>query len=71
MSVNLHPYAEVRSLTLNGKPVKGMELCCPAKQFREFELPLMGRDAQPGALVIGRHYITARDSAPVRYNDIV
>ena len=29
-----------------------------------------GRDAQP-ALVIGRHYITERDSAPVQYNGIV
>ena len=28
------------------------------------------RDAQP-ALVIGRHYITERDSAPVQYNGIV
>ena len=28
------------------------------------------RDAQP-ALVIGRHYINERDSAPVQYNDIV
>ena len=30
-----------------------------------------GRDAQPGALVIGRHYVTERDSAPVQYNGIV
>ena len=29
-----------------------------------------GRDAQP-ALVIGRHYVTERDSAPVQYNGIV
>ena len=29
-----------------------------------------GRDVQP-ALVIGRHYVTERDSAPVQYNDIV
>ena len=29
-----------------------------------------GRDAQP-ALVIGRHYITGRDSAPVQYNGVV
>ena len=29
-----------------------------------------GRDAQP-ALVIGRHYISERDSAPVQYNGIV
>ena len=29
-----------------------------------------GRDAQP-ALVIGRHCITERDSAPVQYNGIV
>ena len=29
-----------------------------------------GRDAQP-AHVIGRHYITERDSAPVQYNGIV
>ena len=29
-----------------------------------------GRDAQP-ALVIGRNYITERDSAPVQYNGIV
>ena len=29
-----------------------------------------GRDAQPGAL-FGRHYVTARDSAPVQYNGIV
>ena len=29
-----------------------------------------GRDAQP-ALVIGRHYITERDSAPVQYNGIL
>ena len=29
-----------------------------------------GRDAQP-ALVIGRHYITERDSAPVQYNGVV
>ena len=28
------------------------------------------RDAQP-ALVIGRHYMTERDSAPVQYNGIV
>ena len=28
------------------------------------------RDAQP-ALVIGRHYTTQRDSAPVQYNDIL
>ena len=33
-------------------------------------LNLDGRDAQP-ALVIGRHYITERDGAPVQYNDIV
>ena len=31
---------------------------------------LKGRDAQP-ALVIGRHCVTERDSAPVRYNGIV
>ena len=30
-----------------------------------------GRDVQPGALVIGRHYITERDSVPVQYNGIV
>ena len=30
----------------------------------------LGRDAQP-ALVIGRHYVTQRDSAPVQYNGIV
>ena len=29
-----------------------------------------GRDVQP-ALVIGRHYATERDSAPVQYNGIV
>ena len=29
-----------------------------------------GRDAQP-ALVIGRHYMTERDSAPVQFNGIV
>ena len=29
-----------------------------------------GRDAQP-ALLIGRHYITERDSAPVQNNGIV
>ena len=29
-----------------------------------------GRDAQP-ALVIGRHYVTERDSAPVQYNGVV
>ena len=29
-----------------------------------------GRDVQP-ALVIGRHRVTKRDSAPVQYNDIV
>ena len=29
-----------------------------------------GRDAQP-ALVIGRHYVTERDSAPVQYNGIL
>ena len=29
-----------------------------------------GRDVQP-ALVIGRHHVTERDSAPVQYNDIV
>ena len=28
-------------------------------------------DAQPGALVIGRHYVTERDSAPVQYNGIL
>ena len=33
---------------------------------------LYGRDAQPGALMIGcRHYTTERDSAPVHYNGIV
>ena len=31
---------------------------------------VLGRDAQP-ALVIGRHYITERDSAPVQYNGVV
>ena len=31
---------------------------------------LLGRDVQP-ALVIGRHYVTERDSAPVQYNGIV
>ena len=30
-----------------------------------------GGDAQPGALVIGRHYIIERDSVPVQYNGIV
>ena len=30
---------------------------------------MLGRDVQP-ALVIGRHYISERDSAPVQYNDI-
>ena len=30
-----------------------------------------GRDVQPGALVIGRHCVTERDSAPVQYNGIV
>ena len=30
-----------------------------------------GRDAQPGALVIGRRYTTERDSAPVQYNGVV
>ena len=29
-----------------------------------------GRDAQP-ALVIGRHYVTERDSAPVQYTGVV
>ena len=29
------------------------------------------RDVQPGALVIGRHCVTERDSAPVQYNGIV
>ena len=30
------------------------------------------RDVQPGALVvIGRHYVTERDSAPVQYNGAV
>ena len=29
-----------------------------------------GRDVQP-ALVIGRHYVTERDSAPVQYNGVV
>ena len=29
-----------------------------------------GRDVQP-ALVIGRHYMTERDSAPVQYNGVV
>ena len=28
------------------------------------------RDVQP-ALVISRHYVTERDSAPVQYNDVV
>ena len=32
--------------------------------------PPSARDAQP-ALVIGRNYITERDSAPVQYNGIV
>ena len=32
---------------------------------------LPGRDVQPGALVIGRHYITERASAPVQYNGLV
>ena len=31
---------------------------------------LVGREAQP-ALVIGRHYITERDSAPVQYNGVL
>ena len=30
-----------------------------------------GRDVQPGAPVIGRHYVTERDSAPIQYNGIV
>ena len=33
-------------------------------------LQLWGSDVQP-ALVIGRHYITKRDSAPVQYNGIM
>ena len=32
--------------------------------------PSAGRDVQP-ALVIGRHYMTERGSAPVQYSDIV
>ena len=32
---------------------------------------IYGRDAQPGALVIGRHYITECDGVPVQYNGIV
>ena len=35
-------------------------------QFRVLD----GRDVQP-TLVIGRHCITERDSAPVQYTDIV
>ena len=31
---------------------------------------MLGRDVQP-ALVIGRLYVTERDSAPVQYNGIV
>ena len=32
---------------------------------------LEGRDVQPGALVIGRHYVAERVSAPVQYTGIV
>ena len=35
-----------------------------------FQVEKYGRDVQP-ALVIGRHYVTERDSAPVQYNGIV
>ena len=31
----------------------------------------VGMIVQPGALVIGRHYITEPDSAPVQYNGVV
>ena len=34
-----------------------------------FMEPALGRDVQPA--LIGRHYVTERDSAPVQYNGIV
>ena len=42
----------------------------PMKKLRKQGFKLAGRDAQP-ALVIGRHCVTERDSAPVQYNGIV
>ena len=38
---------------------------------RALRLRPVARDAQQPALVIGRHYVTQRDSAPVQHNDIV
>ena len=55
MIVNLHPY------TAGGYAVAGVARVGSGES---------SRDAQP-ALVIGRHYITERDSAPVQYNGIV
>ena len=50
---------------------RGLEVAFVAKADEKMnpQYPWVGRDAQP-ALVIGRHYVTERDSAPVQYNGI-
>ena len=69
--VNLQPYS-AGPIVLVAYYVIGIPLAI----FLSFYLKIgpmglaIGRDAQP-ALVIGRHYITERDSAPVQYNGIL
>ena len=56
--VNLHPYNADR---YNRE----------AEIIDDDEMKMYGRDAPQPALVIGRHYTTERDSAPVQYNGVV
>ena len=59
-----HMYGDKDTWALSWRATHTPHGMCP------FYPSLVGRDAQP-ALVIGRQYITERDSAPVQYNGIV
>ena len=62
----MHPE---RELVATGQVGKDPSIC--VWNTSTCELLSVGMHAQPGALVIGRHYMTERDSAPVQYNGIV
>ena len=76
----MHPYTAAAAVTfaiLGGEShLFGRTLSTAAEEKTRMTMPeqkeqraLGGRDAQPA--LIGRHYITERDSVPVQYNGIV
>ena len=77
--VDLHPFIEGGNMVrITNLVVAARVLRSPAAEdakdvvmgYLYGEVEVVGRDALP-ARVIGRHYITERDSAPVQYNGIV